>query len=395
MSSDTESFIYTPSTSSTDSNDRSSLWSSAWDLSHCPCCTPGYGIESYQETTNFPFGHRLPQDHSDFRASSRDKQRERKSRPKRGCNSYKCRKSGQTQQRTKNRKKKAENVRFAVRESQKEVPCYTRGFFRRTKHQFVEWDFPREEELDPWVHDMPDAMIRYITVQHGADAFESAEPYVEFGENFSLWCQRRIAEMRAVKENRIRRGEPESFKPTLWERRHDWRHYKGYDIYCGDESTTTQPTNVYDALGHALLRSILSPANWYQKPMRLTNASLFRPNTDYQWFGEFAWAWHRNGSGCWEVGYDDYCDEGPDMFYGCFCRQSTCVPALDEKQGCSLVEWIADEGRKIFMLEETRETELQDSDGGAEFSESEASHGWDVVSVASAESWSIVDIGAN
>jgi hypothetical protein len=49
----------------------------------------------------------------------------------------------------------------------------------------------------------------------------------------------------------------------------------------------------------------------------------------------------------------------------------------------------------MFMLEEAREIELQDSDAGAEFSESEAGHGWDVVSVASAESWSIVDIGAN
>lgn len=405
MSPDTESVVYTPSTSSTQSIDNPrddfpplfGLWpeAEAYDVPPCPCCTPEYWLEEYLEyqgSINFPFGHLMPQEYSDFRASSRDKHRERKARPKNGCNSYKCRKSGQAQARTRNKKSKAENVRFAVRESQKEVPCHTRGIFRRTKHHFVEWCFPREEELDPWVHDMPDAMIRYITTHHGADAFESAEPYVEFGENFSVWCQRRIAEMRAVKENRIRRGDPESFKPMLWERRRVWQHYKGYDIYCGDESTTTQPTNANDALGHALLRSILSPVNWYQKPMRLKNASLFRPDTDYQWFGEFHWAWHRNGSGCWEVGYDGSCDEGPDMCYGCFCRQDTYMPALDEMQSCSLLEWVTDDGKEIIMLEVAREVKLQDSNGGVELSESEAGHGWDVVSVASAESWSIVDV---
>jgi len=402
MSSDTSSIVYTPSTSSTQSLDNPrdeflplfGLWSEAeaYDLSCCPCCTPEYWVEEYtehQESINFPFGHLFPQEYSDLRASSRDKHRARKARPKNGCNSYKCRKSGQARARERNKRSKAENARFAVKESQKEVPCYTRSFSRRTKHCFVEWCFPREEELDLWVHDMSDAMIRSITAQHGAAAFESGEPYVEFGETFSVWCQRRIAEMRAVKEDRVRRGDPASFKSMLWERGCDWQHYRGYGIYCGDERTTTQPTNAYDALGHALLRSILSPTNWYQKPRRLNNASLFRPDADYQWFGEFAWAWHRNGSGCWEIGYDGPCDEGPDMFYRCFCKQDTCVPALDVTQRCSLLEWAT--GRETTKLEELV-AEIQDLNGGVELSESEADHGWDVVSVASAGSWSIVDV---
>jgi hypothetical protein len=423
MDSDTDSVIYTPSTSSICSDNLSQNVGScsnpeyaSWDsyplsIDDCPCCSPSYSdwrIACGQESSNFPFDHPMPQDHADFRSSSRAKQRERKIREnKRGCNSYKCRKSGQAQQRTKNQKAKAENLKYGVRESQIIQPCYTRSFFAKTKHHFIAWDTRLEEEMDEWVYDMEDDVIRYITLRHGASAFESSEPYVEIGESFPVWAQRRIAEMRAVKESRIRKGEPEKMKQMVWRRRKDWRHFKKYDIYCGDERSTTLPTNAYDASGHEILRSILTPLRWYNKPQRVDNAPLFRPINNGYWFGEFAWAWHRNESGCWEIGYDtgctkiegDWkdgpipcphcCDVSPGMYYECFCRQCKCTPAPEEMQRCSLVEWVGEKGREIMVQDEAKEQSNRFHD--VVMSEDDSDAGWDVVSIVSSETWSIID----
>lgn len=161
------------------------------------------------------------------------------------------------------------------------------------------WDTRLEEDMDEWVQEMEDDILHYITLYYGAETFVSEEPYVEAGENFAVWCQRWIAEMRVVK---------------------------------GDLEDT---------------------------PISCSRC----------------------------------CAESGSTHYECFCREGKCAPAPEERQRCSLVEWVGQEGKEIIRMEQAREekSRLHDSDDDVALSKPERDCGWDIISIASSETWSAVD----
>jgi hypothetical protein len=331
--------------------------------------------------------------HRDLRSTARAAQRHHKIQEESGCvtcgrnHSYKSRRQEQSRWHARNKREKKEKLEVAVQESQNVVPCYTRNF-TPVKHSLVEWDTGLPEELDAWVAGMHDDVIRYITLHQDASTFESSAPYTEIGESFATWAQRRINEMRSVREDRLRRGAAPTSYPMVWKRRKYWRVGNTIDVYTGDASTITLPTNTYDAFGHELLRSVL------ESPLREIHG--------YAWFGEYEWAWHRNMSGCWEIGYarctrydGDWehdpipcphcCADGAGVFLECYCRDFDGVLAPEGMQMCSLVEWVSDGGRKILVAEEA--SEKLDTPN-----ESETGEGWEVLSGATSESWSVVSV---
>lgn len=408
---DTDSSVYTPSTSSADQNDSHKLSQLRYyytpgaieGLIYCLCCGPFHSVDDliaeYQELSNFPTGDWTTQEHRDMRSAARARKRARKIREnKSSCNSYRCRRQRQTERRTTRKKKTAEDLKFALRESQSIEPCYTRSFFRRTKHHFLAWDTPHAEPTHSWVPETTDDIVRHLTLHRGAPVPEHHAPYLETGEFFAAWCQRRIAEMRAVKEDRLRRGAPSTRAPLVLRRVREWRFLKRFDVYTGDAGSTTLPTNAYDALGHELLRSILTPHRWWRKPQRVSNASLFRAVNGFRWFGEFEWEWYRNASGCWEIGYGGTCGgfggDGDEALgdCACCCVDGGYAPAPDEVQRCCLVEWVGEESREIMMLEEENaRAKLHSLDHDEAMSESGDAIHWEVISSASSEAWSVVD----
>lgn len=124
-------------------------------------------------------------------------------------------------------------------------------------------------EMRRWYDDVE----RYTHFGHDAEIFESEEPYKEVGEGFSTWCQRRIEEMRCVKEGRLRSRKPQVVKQRALKSMVYRDRTRPYDVYIGDETSTTLPTNAYDALGHELLRSISMPGRWLRKRATLTFAA--------------------------------------------------------------------------------------------------------------------------
>lgn len=101
----------------------------------------------------------------------------------------------------------------------------------------------------------------------------------------------------------------------------------------------------------------------YEKLHR--NSEVFQVSKSFTEAGETvsAWRWHRNASGCWQIGYRDCdgcaipcscCNSGNgSMFYPCHCAEFGDEPAPDEQQRCSLVEWVRDEGMKAILAEES------------------------------------------
>lgn len=358
---------------------------------HCPFCDGSYEdeIHAAAELDNDILTFESSRD---LRSPMREKQRQRKIRENKSeRNSYKGRKEWQAYCRQKNKKLKRERVRLAVQESQNVVALYTLGF-KPAKHQATEWDIRIPENLDKWVSNMNDDLVRYTLFGQNAALFESHKSYIEVGEDFSTWCQRRVAEMRGVKESRLLRCAPLTAKPMLWKRSR--RNATTYDIFTGDASTTTLATNSYDALGHALLRALLTPS--------------LRAIDGYSWFGEYEWAWHRNISGCWEFGHATYCtkEEGDwrraplpcahccgesyGFFTECYCRDFEGCTAPEEMQKCSLVEWVDVTGRRLIASDDASsgmcalERKYRNGSDG----------GWDLVSRVSSETWSVVDVGA-
>jgi hypothetical protein len=339
----------------------------------------------------------------DLRSAARTKRRKRQDR--RRCHSYRCRKQSQAEAATAHLKSKRMILRTEILESQNELCCYTRGFFP-AKHRVIEWDTSIHSDLDAEIASMDD-IERYQEFHQGADVFESPLPFIEVGEDFTTWCLRRIAEMRAVKEFRLARGTPQHVKPAIWQRKRDARSRKQIVVYIGDETSTTLPTNAYNALGHELLRSVLAPKNWWHR-QRMSNAELLHGKGGYRWFGEYTWQWYRNGSGCWELGYggEYWCEECGGMSWSakhkeCVEREREIGPAPEEAQRCCLVEWVGREGRDLILREERdamfredgKEMELDDENmvGVVGEGEAEEGHGWDLVSIASSEAWSVVD----
>jgi hypothetical protein len=384
------------------------------DCLDCSLCNPLRFRDSniaFAQEYHFPSITYIESEHADFRASSRAKPRQHKIREnKPGCNSYRCRKMEQARQDTKILKSKREALKWAVRESQRDILCYRQDYLKQSRHRFLQWDTQLEEETDEQLYDSEDDIETYITVHRGADTFDSQEPYVEIGETFAVWCQQRIAEMRAVKEDGIRRGKPPSSKQIVWRRKHDWQYGRMYDACTGNESTTTLPTTTYDALGHELLRFILQPGHLWTKRQRVSNGSLFQLINGYQWLGKFEWVWRGNMSGCWEVEYGSCkicdghrtgdpvfcprcCALGGSDYYESFCREGQCFSAPEDTQRCSLIEWVGYEGRDIIRRDEAREeAKLGCSDDVIEVSDSDSGCEWELISSASSEVWSVVDL---
>ncbi|KAF2439470.1 hypothetical protein P171DRAFT_448293 [Karstenula rhodostoma CBS 690.94] len=126
------------------------------------------------------------------------------------------------------------------------------------------------------------------------------EPWVEIGETFGAWARRRIGEMRAVKEARLRAA-------TL-------RNTGLVDMAIAMEKatalTTTQPTTPSDIEAHDLLARVLHP------PWRRKTDTLPRAIHGYGFFAEYEWYWHRNMSGCFEL--TSWVSHSPS-YWRCYC----------------------------------------------------------------------------
>lgn len=232
----------------------------------------------------------------------------------------------------------------------------------------ISWDVKLEEEFDQDIKDMWDDVIRYEKLHKNAEVFENPELYTETGETFSTWAQRRIAEMRAVKESRVQTSSAPRQQPMVYKKTRLIYAQLGvdrldYTIYCGSPLTTTLPTNAHDAHGHALLRAALTPTKWAVRQARRNwKNSVFPRIQGDIWFGEYTWRWHKNASGCWEFGYGECgggaipcpcCNMGNgSMHFECYCEEFRDEVAPDEQQRCSLVEWVGTEGRRLIRADE-------------------------------------------
>ncbi|KAJ4326260.1 hypothetical protein N0V94_000207 [Neodidymelliopsis sp. IMI 364377] len=159
---------------------------------------------------------------------------------------------------------------------------------------------------------------------HNPSATRDNDEEVQIGETFTRWAQRRITEMRLVKESRLKSKQQQQ-----------------------QHTETTLPTTSADTHAHYLLRQAWDP----RKPPRRhrpANHSPFPQITGFTWFSEYTFTWHRNASGCWELGFGDQCRlweprDGKDE-YG--CRQN---PLLDcclfshVRYACSCAEFGEDE----------------------------------------------------
>ncbi|OAK97525.1 hypothetical protein IQ06DRAFT_327882 [Phaeosphaeriaceae sp. SRC1lsM3a] len=343
-------------------------WADSFDLSYCPCCGPPIPKDElfaqHCEKEGDYIGWKFAP-YRDFRSAARSRRRKRQDR--RMCHSYRCRKEGQAYADTRNTKEKREIKRLATSENQKESISWTSDG-RLARYSTLEWDIHQPEELDQDLEYMDD-IERYKVFHQHAEIFESTEAYLEVGEDFSTWCQRRINEMRSVKEARIQYNLPATAKPMVWQRKSDGGYLRQYNVYTGDASTTTLPTNAYDALGHMLLRNILTPSRWWRRRRLVRQASLFQPINGFRWFGEYEWEWYRNAAGCWKVGYGGpyngppyifsdecpYCrSEEKNAAEECCCGGTGIKPGPEEVQRCSLVEWVGEEGREIMINEQGR-----------------------------------------
>jgi hypothetical protein len=351
----------------------------------CSLCNGEHDQEIIESNRNIDSWMFEP--YHDFRSAGRAKQRERRGREDTGnrVNGYRCRKQQQTENRRDNKRSKREITRFAVQESQEVVQWFYPAL--------VDWDTKLPEELDEWITDMDD-LTRYQVLHQDAETFESSEPYLEVGENFTTWCQRRINEMRSVKESRIRLDAPLTFQPMVRQDKMDHRYRGQYCVYTGDATTTTLPTTVYDALGHELLRCVLSPGRWWVKQCQRRNKPPFRAIENNGWFGEYEWHWHQNLSGCWEIGRGGSCTSH-EGGVSCAAIEGGVVvtPAPEEMQRCSLLEWVGEKGREIVSRQEARMNGWMScpDDDDMDVSGSDSDCGWSVVSLASSETWSVVD----
>ncbi|KAF2848354.1 hypothetical protein T440DRAFT_470221, partial [Plenodomus tracheiphilus IPT5] len=122
---------------------------------------------------------------------------------------------------------------------------------------------------------------------------------VRLGEGFGEWVMRRVGEMRGVKEERL------------------GRKIAGGESLSG-VMRTTRPTDPDDILGHALLRDVLDPL-CYPYCLRPRYKPFFPIIDAVLFFGAatWDWQWHRNASGCWELGYvSETCEGGA---FPCSC----------------------------------------------------------------------------
>jgi hypothetical protein len=306
----------------------------------------------------------------DLRSASHARHRSRLHKKPPRCHSIGCRKWSQSEHRLENKRHKREIVRHEIRYN-RHHPC---GLLdERDKFDATEG---RRDDL-----------YLYIGYRKHADFFESKETYTEPGELFAEWAQRRIAEMRAVKENRLLAGEsvvqPSAAACT---RKMVSMSASTYETFRGTSHTTTLPTNDYDAHGHAFLHAVLTASESVQRRAKCDpRVSVFPVIDGYAWFGEYTRQWHRDAFGYWEIEQWGECrPAGRSRMYGeCYCSEfDKDEPTPDDERDCSLLEWVDGQGRALMAM--------QALESGAETSQQRWASGEDASSVCGSE-WSIMN----
>jgi hypothetical protein len=227
-------------------------------------------------------------------------------------------------------------------------------------------------------YDAMDEVVKYTRFGRWTDGVQDAE-------DFGAWGRRRINEMRACKEERIRRAANQASCAPL----------------ATTAPETTLPITQLDMHAHALLHSMLTPLKREFSYWRAKRQPPFLTIYGFDWFGEYAWAWHRNESGCWELGYAD-CGECPfpcpcccsgngSMYYPCSCadfkdEEGRWVgPAPEDVQSCSLIEWVRGRLWEVMVEEEMEEQVRQGADGRVEEEEE-----WEMLSNVTSQDWSVL-----
>jgi hypothetical protein len=230
-------------------------------------------------------------------------------------------------------------------------------------------------------YDLMDEVVKFTRFGRWRDGVQDAE-------DFGTWGRRRINEMRACKEERIRRTANQyTCAPP-----------------AATAPATTLPTTQSDIHAHALLRSMLTPTKRELSYWRAKGQAPFYTIWGYEWFGEYAWAWHRNASGCWEFGYAECggctfpcpccCSGNGSMYYPCSCvefkdEEGRWVgPAPEDVQMCSLVEWVSKRSWGVMVEEEMRKKVGQ----GVEDMVDEE---WEILSNTTSQDWSVLSQDLN
>ncbi|PVI01014.1 hypothetical protein DM02DRAFT_613970 [Periconia macrospinosa] len=360
----------------------------------------------------------------DLRSAARVRNRERNIHNfHRRCKSWQCRKSKQAESRHTHKVIKKTLLRSAISDVQTTVRGHICPWIQGpSKPDLIVWDANPEAEFEDMSRQIGNGAVeRYNEFGENAAVFEGKSPSEFDGETFVDWAQRRISEMRAVKERRILdpKSRPALLGRTLYQYRRGYSFHPFhplYDrrqkipVYIGTPLTTTLPTNSYDAHGHALLRQTLTISKWWLHRCRMTNTNPHREISYSRWFGEYSWDWHRNRSGCWELGYGgcsegerDVWDGGPIIspsYYGyyhdygspCWCdkfvdEEGEMRGAPEDGESCCLLEWVDWEGRRIVREEEKERLRMAEKRIEGEKVERE----WIVLSRSSSATWSIVD----
>ena len=279
-----------------------------------------------------------------------------------------------------------------------------------TKHD-IQSESWKDKLYAEWAHEVDvqymDEIVAYQRFGKHADIFEgrvgtNEDGWLISGENFGAWGRRRIGEMRAVKEERIRKAQRTRTPSLSVPRKGDEKHSSSVIVSKPPIPHTTLPITPLDKLGHNLLTSILMPNKYFRWYCRKKNIPAFPTIYGFGWFGEFEWQWHRNASGCWELGYPSECNgcdslpctccctRNGSMYYRCYCADFGRDEKSPEKmQRCSLVEWVKGVLWDILVREEfeRRVTGGVDCEEGRE---SEREEEWELMCHAASEGWSVV-----
>ncbi|KAG9185575.1 hypothetical protein G6011_06906 [Alternaria panax] len=253
-----------------------------------------------------------------------------------------------------------------------------------------EWE---DDWYAEWAHGLDMACMDDVTAYYrfgkNADIFDGYnDGNTTGGEDFTAWARRRIAEMRRVKEYRIRyyghltSPTPLSLPHTMHNTSRPGHtsatiltapHARPHEI--------TLPTTLSDIRAHLTLACILTPSENYAQRCRSRNLPALPVIVGFGWWGEYSWRWHRNASGCWYLGYGWACREGCEGackcacwgrgLDGCYCEEFGVareweVRAPEDVQKCSLVEWVAGELREMMEDDEgvsRRRQGVVDGDG--------------------------------
>lgn len=236
-------------------------------------------------------------------------------------------------------------------------------------------------DIQEWEDDCYDKRAQKVDMEHmddieayelfgkNAHIFEgTAEGEIITGEDFGTWARRRIAEMQRVKERRIHTyGKPASPTPlsilphTMRDDRRPGRVSATIPTApFAKPHETTLPTTLSEIRAHATLTCILTLPKILKQRCRSRNEPALPLIQGFWWWGEYTWQWHRNMSGCWFLGCGYECSELCEGSCACSCwctldGECACaefgvgteweVPAPEEVQRCSLVEWVRGELR--------------------------------------------------